>query len=236
MSLLDVQALYAGYDDTEILHGVNFSIDKAEVVTIIGPNGAGKSTLLKTIMGYATRTGGSVTLDGKDITMLRSDERVSCGIAYVPQLENVFPSLTAEENLRMGGYTLSKSELRRRMELQYESFPRIAERRKQRVHTMSGGERQMLALARALMTEPRLMLLDEPSAAMSPKLAQQVFDTIRDINRQGRAVVLVEQEARGSLEISDRGYALVDGRNAFEGPADRILKDEKLRETFLGVG
>ena len=168
--------------------------------------------------------------------MLRSDQRVHCGIAYVPQLENVFPSLTAEENLRMGGYTLTKSELRRRMELQYEAFPRIAERRKQRVNTMSGGERQMLALARALMTEPRLMLLDEPSAAMSPKLAQQVFDTIRDINRQGRAVVLVEQEARGSLEISDRGYALVDGRNAFEGPADRILKDEKLRETFLGVG
>lgn len=119
---------------------------------------------------------------------------------------------------------------------QYESFPRLAERRKQRVDTMSGGERQMLAMARALMTDPKLLLLDEPSAAMSPKMAEQVFDTIRDINRAGRAVVLVEQEAQRSLEISHRGYALVDGRNAFEGPANRILDDEKLREAFLGVG
>jgi len=234
MALLDVDHITCGYGDTQVLHDVQMHAAEREVITIIGPNGAGKSTLLKAVMGYLHPTGGKISFNGKDVTALRPDQRVLEGIAYVPQLDNVFPSLTVEENLRMGGYILPKNTVGERMERQYEAFPRLAERRKQRVRTMSGGERQMLAMARALMTEPDLLMLDEPSAALSPKMAGEVFETVQRINAQGRTIVIVEQEAENSLRISHRGYVLVDGKNALEDRADRILDNEKIRDAYLG--
>ncbi len=235
MALIEVEDIFAGYDDTEVLHGISIHVDDREVVTIIGPNGAGKSTLLKAIMGYVVPQTGRIRFNGEDITPLRPDERVDHGLAYVPQLENVFPSLTVEENLKMGGYLVGRERLKDKIEEIYTRFPRLAERQNQRVRTMSGGERQMVALARALMTEPRLLLLDEPSAALSPRMAGEVFDKIIEIHEQGKAVIIVEQEAQRSLEVSDRCYVLVDGRNAFEDRAEKVLGNEKIREAYLGA-
>ncbi len=235
MALIEVENIYAGYDGTEVLHGISIGVDDREVVTIIGPNGAGKSTLLKAIMGYVVPDTGHIRFDGEDITPLRPDQRVDDGLAYVPQLDNVFPSLTVEENLKMGGYLVGRERLREKTEELYTRFPRLAERKNQRVRTMSGGERQMLALARALMTDPRLLLLDEPSAALSPRMAGEVFDKVVEIHEQGKAVIIVEQEAQRSLEVSDRCYVLVDGRNAFEDRAEKILDNEKIREAYLGA-
>lgn len=235
MTMLEIESLDAGYEESKVLHDVHLHVNRGEIVTIIGPNGAGKSTLLKAIMGHVPLTRGRILLEDVNIDPLRPDQRVRAGIGYVPQLANVFPSLTIEENLLMGGYILDKSEARRRMEKQFEAFPRIAERRQQHASTLSGGERQMLAMARVLMTEPKLMLLDEPSAALSPRFSQEVFETVREINRDGRTVVIVEQEVEGALAISGRGYVLVDGKNGFEGAADRMLQDEKIREAFLGI-
>lgn len=235
MALLDVDGIFAGYGDTEILHDVSLYVEEGEITTIIGPNGAGKSTLLKALMGYIIPTAGRVCLNGVDVTALPAHERVLKGLAFVPQLDNVFPALTVAENLAMGGYTLSKSELEARIADQYARFPRLAERRTQRVRTMSGGERQMLALARALMTDPRLLMLDEPSAALSPRLADEVFAKVREINESGRTVLIVEQNAERSLAISRRGIVMADGRNAFEGPAQGMLEDEKIRDAYLGA-
>ncbi len=233
--LIDVAGVVAGYDGNETLHGINLNVRRNEVVTIIGPNGAGKSTLLKVIMGYLAASAGEVRLRGEAITRLRPDQRVRRGIAYVPQLDNVFPSLTVLENLRMGGYLLPRRDAQSRIERMYDEFPLLAERRWQRVHTLSGGQRQLLAIARALMTDPGVILLDEPSAALSPRMADEVFDKVVAIRDQGRAVLIVEQEAERSLEISHRGYLLVDGRNAFDGDAGTILADEKIRGAFLGA-
>lgn len=235
MALLEVTECDAGYGAAEILHGVEMAVSTGEVITIIGPNGAGKSTLLKVLMGFLIPSRGCVTLDGRDITKLRADQRILEGIAYVPQLDNVFPNLTVTENLRMGGYSLSRGEARRRSAARLEQFPRLGERKHQKAHNLSGGERQMLAMARALMTEPRLLLLDEPSAALAPALVQQVFNTIADINAQGCTIVIVEQEAQIALEASDRGYVLADGRNVVDDRADRILEDKTVREAYLGV-
>ena len=234
MALIEVENIYAGYDGTEVLHGISMHVDNREVVTIIGPNGAGKSTLFKAIMGYVVPHTGRIRFDGQDITPLRPDQRIDHGLAYVPQLENVFPSLTVEENLKMGGYLVERERVKEKIEELYARFPRLAERKNQRVRTMSGGERQMLALARALMTDPRLLLLDEPSAALSPRMAGEVFDKVVEIHEAGQAVIIVEQEAQRSLEVSDRCYVLVDGRNAFEDRSERILDNEKIREAYLG--
>lgn len=235
MAMLEIEALDAGYGESKVLHDVNVCVENGEIVTIIGPNGAGKSTLLKAIMGHVPLTRGRVLLEGENLGRLRPDQRVRAGIGYVPQLCNVFPSLTIEENLLMGGYILDNAGARQRMERQFELFPRIAERRRQHASKLSGGERQMLAMARVLMTEPKLMLLDEPSAALSPKLSHEIFETVLDINRGGRTIVIVEQEVEGALAISNRGYVLIDGQNGFDGPADRMLEDEKIREAFLGI-
>jgi len=233
--LIDVDHVIAGYHDNEILHGVSLTVGEREVVTIIGPNGAGKSTLLKVIMGYLVPSAGEVRLAGTAITRLAPDERVRKGIAYVPQLENVFPSLTVFENLRMGGYLLPRKEVGRRIEELCAEFPLLAERRRQRVHTLSGGQRQLLAIARALMTDPDVMLLDEPSAALSPLMADEVFDKVAAIRDRGKAVLIVEQEAERALEISHRGYLLVDGRNAFTDLAQSILANEQMHGAFLGA-
>ena len=233
--VIRVDGVHAGYGEAEILHAVELDVHRDEIVTIIGPNGAGKSTLLKAVMGYLVPTRGRVLFRGEDVTTLRPDQRARVGLAYVPQLEHTFTSLNVEENLRMGGYTLDRETMSRRIQEQYERFPRLAERRKQRVRTMSGGERQQLAMARALMTDPQVLLLDEPSAALSPKLAGQVFEQVQKIHAEGIAIGIVEQDAQRSLEISDRGYVLVDGQNAFTDRADRILENEEIRRLYLGT-
>lgn len=233
--MLVVEGVHAGYGETEILHGIDLQVARHEIVTIIGPNGSGKSTLLKVIMGYLLSDSGCVRLNGTEITRLRPDERVRQGLAYVPQLDNIFPNLTVSENLCMGGYRLQRRERRQGMERLFEQFPRLAERHRQRARTLSGGERQMLALARALMTEPQLLVLDEPSAALSPVMVDQVFETIARLNEQGRTIVIVEQEAPIALQISNRGYVLAGGRIALAERAEQILDNEKIRETYLGA-
>lgn len=235
MLRIEVNEVFAGYAGNEILHGVHLTLAAGEAVTIIGPNGAGKSTLLKVIMGYVLPRAGTVRLDGRPITHLRTDQRVREGIAYVPQLDNVFPSLTVAENLAMGGHLLPRRQLHERVESIYAEFPLLQSRARQRVGTLSGGQRQLLAMARALMTEPTVLLLDEPSAALSPQMADTVFEQIGKINAGGRAILIVEQEARRALEISQRGYVLVDGKNAYESTARTMLDDEKVRAAFLGA-
>ena len=234
MKILQVRDVYSGYGDTEVLHGVSMHLNEGEIVTIIGPNGAGKSTLLKTIMGFLWPTQGKILFRDEDVTRLRPDKKVRKGIGYVPQLENVFPSLTVEENLEMGGYIEDKRHLMERIEGAYELFPVLRERRGQKVRTMSGGQRQMLGMARALMTEPSLLLLDEPSAGLSPKVSATVFERIREIHQRGKAIIIVEQDAYQSLGISNRGYVLAMGQNEYEDEAHKILDSRKIREAYLG--
>lgn len=234
MKILEVKDVYSGYGDTEVLHGVSIYLTEGEIVTIIGPNGAGKSTLLKTIMGYLPPTRGRILFRDEDVTALRPDEKVRRGIGYVPQLENVFPSLTVEENLEMGGYIEHKKRLPERIEEAYELFPVLRDRRNQRVRTMSGGQRQMLAMARALMTEPSLLLLDEPSAGLSPKVSAAVFEMIEEIHRRKKTIIIVEQDAYQSLGISNRGYVLAMGQKEYEDEAHKILDSRKIREAYLG--
>ncbi|MGD9738172.1 MAG: ABC transporter ATP-binding protein [Bauldia sp.] len=236
MSVIEVEDVYAGYGAAEILHGVTLRLAEAEIVTIIGPNGAGKSTLLRVIMGYLIPRKGVVRLRGETVTNVRPDRRVRAGIAFVPQLDNVFPSLTVTENLRMGGYLLPRGALSAQMDKVFAEFPVLAEFASKRARNLSGGQRQMLAMARAMMTEPSILLLDEPSAALSPRMAGEIFDKVAEINATGRTILIVEQEAHRSLGVSHRGYVLVDGRNAYEGPARGILEDPKLRAAFLGGG
>lgn len=234
MDLLEVDHVFTGYDGTEIIHGISMSVKKNEIVTIIGPNGSGKSTLLKAIMGYLKIYKGKITFGAKLITHLRTVERTRMGMAYVPQLENVFPSLTVQETLEMGGYALGKGKMRKGVESMYELFPVLWDKKNMKTATMSGGERQMVAMARALMVRPILLLLDEPSAGLSPKVSEEVFEKIKEIAATGTSMIIVEQDAEQSLSISNRGYVLAVGETAFEGPAETILKHEKIRETYLG--
>lgn len=233
--LLQVDSVYAGYvKDLDILQGINFSIYPGELVTVIGPNGAGKSTLAKTIFGLLTPNRGSITFKGEDITHLKSNEIVQRGMCYVPQITNVFGSLTVEENLEMGAF-LRNTSLKPLKARIYDMFPVLANRRQQLAGTLSGGERQMLAMGRALMLDPDLLLLDEPSAALSPILVASVFEQIKQINQTGKAIVLVEQNARKALEMADRGYVLEAGRDRFEGPGPALLNDPKVGELYLGA-
>jgi ABC-type branched-subunit amino acid transport system ATPase component len=235
MKILEANNIIAGYGKSEILHGVSISLGEGESITIIGPNGAGKSTLLKAIMGYITIFAGDISWKGEDITHLKPHEKVIRGFGYVPQLGNVFPSLTVRENLEMGGFIQTREMVKGRMEKSFQLFPILAERLKQKAGTLSGGERQLLGMARALMTEPEILMLDEPSAGLSPKMAEEVFVTIAAIHEKlGRGIVTIEQDAYQSLSISDRGYVLVMGRNEFEDSADKILSNQKIREAYLG--
>ncbi len=233
--LLEVENVYAGYvKDLDILQGVNFRIYPGELVAVIGPNGAGKSTLAKTIFGLLTPRMGSMIFDGKSIVGSKSDKIVQQGMCYVPQISNVFRSLTVEENLEMGAFVLDQPIQPLKDEI-FTRFPKLAERRHQRAGTLSGGERQMLAMGRALMLKPKLLLLDEPSAALSPLLVDSVFEQIREINRTGTAIALVEQNARRALEMADRGYVLEAGRDRFEGRGIDLLNDPKVGELYLGA-
>ncbi|WNC87272.1 ABC transporter ATP-binding protein [Thermosynechococcus sp. QKsg1] len=235
MSLLQVSDVYAGYiPDVDILRGVNFRLEAGELVAVIGPNGAGKSTLAKTIAGLLTPRLGTITLAGEDITYLRPNQIVKKGIGYVPQIANVFRTLTVEENLEMGAFTKTGN-LKALKERVYDTFPRLAKRRQQRAGTLSGGERQMLAMGRAMMLDPQIMVLDEPSAALSPALVNDVFAKIKEINAQGTAIILVEQNARKALAMSDRGYVLEMGKDRYEGLGSELLNDPKVGELYLGI-
>ena len=233
MSLLTVDTITSGYGDMEVLHEVSVELDTGEIVTIIGPNGAGKSTLMKTIFGLLKPTGGEILFDGRNITGLPPDRIVRLGMAYVPQVENVFPSLTAQENLEMGAFILTGN-FSDRLDDIYGLFPLLKERRRQRVGKMSGGERQMVAMGRALMLNPKLILLDEPSAALAPNLASMIFDRITAINQTGVAILIVEQNAKESLKLSDRGYVLASGRNRFEDTGKNLLTNKEIGELYLG--
>ncbi len=233
MSLLEVKGIFSGYGGLEILRGVNLRVEEGEIVTIIGPNGAGKSTLLKTIFGLLRPSRGSIQFKGEEIVGRKPHEIVRKGISYVPQSENVFPSLTVEENLAMGAFT-RRDGVRRRMEGMFSLFPDLAARSKEPVRRMSGGQRQMVAFARALMLDPKVILLDEPSASLAPIMVGVIFDQIVDINKVGVAVVVVEQNARQALRISNRGYVLVMGQNRLEGPGTKLLADEEVVKLYLG--
>lgn len=216
-----------------MLHGVSVALEPGELVTVIGPNGAGKSTLLKTIFGLLVPTQGTVQLEEEDITGVPPHHIVRRGMCYVPQVDNVFPSLTVQENLEMGAFIL-RGGIEERLSRVYELFPALAARRRQRVGKMSGGERQMVAMGRALMLDPKVLLLDEPTAALAPNLAEQVFQSILAIRASGVAILMVEQNARQSLAIADRGYVLVDGRNRHQGTGQELLADEEIGRLFLG--
>ena len=215
------------------MQGINFSIQPGELVTVIGPNGAGKSTLAKTVFGLLTPTEGKILFKGENIAGLSSDQIVRRGMCYVPQVSNVFSALTVAENLEMGAF-LHNGSLKSLKQKIYTMFPRLAERRHQKAGTLSGGERQMLAMGRALMLDPDLLLLDEPSAALSPILVKDVFEQIKAINATGKAIVLVEQNAKQALMMADRGYVLENGKDKLEGTGQSLLNDPTVGELYLG--
>jgi branched-chain amino acid transport system ATP-binding protein len=233
--LIEADDLVAGYvPGVDILRGCSLELHHGEIVGVIGPNGAGKSTLIKAMFGLLAIRSGSLRFRGEDITFATPHALVAKGIGYVPQVANVFPSLTVNENLEVGAY-LRPREFRTRVDTISSVFPLIAERRRQRAGSLSGGERQMLAMARALMMAPQVLFLDEPSAGLSPVFQDQVFDRVRDINDSGVAIVMVEQNARRCLQIAHRGYVLDQGRNAHTGPGSDLLHDPKVIELYLGT-
>ncbi|GII90401.1 ABC transporter ATP-binding protein [Sinosporangium siamense] len=234
-AILRCDELIAGYlPGVNILNGTDLYVKEGELIGIIGPNGAGKSTLLKSMFGLVNIRSGAVTLKGENITNLKAHALVSRGVGYVPQTNNVFPSLSVEENLEMGAYQAPRK-FKERFEFVSEIFPALKERRKQRAGSLSGGERQMVAMGRALMTEPSVLLLDEPSAGLSPKLQDLVFIQAQQINRAGVTIVMVEQNARRCLQICHRGYVLDQGRNAYTASGRDLMNDPKVIELYLGT-
>ncbi len=233
--LVQVKGVVAGYiPEVDILTGLDLVLRRGEIVTVVGPNGAGKSTLLKVMFGLLRPRSGSVELEGRRVDSLLPHDVVSLGMGYVPQLENVFPSLTVEENLDIPAAALARAERRVRIDGMYDLFPPLKPARRRPAGLLSGGQRQMLAMARALVPEPRVLLLDEPSAGLAPDYVELVFQKIVDIRRIGVTILVVEQNARRALALSDRGYVLELGRNRFEGPGPELLKNETVIELYLG--
>jgi len=232
-SLLAVRDLDAGYGDLQVLDGVDMDVSDEEYVVIVGPNGAGKSTVMKSVFGLTTYMGGSVVFDGDDIGTRRPDEIIHEGIGYVPQNDNVFGSLSVRENLEMGAYILDEVP-EDQIDAVYDRFPILEERSTQKAGTLSGGQQQMLAMGRALMLDPDLLLLDEPSAGLAPDLVAEMFDRIDGINDDGTAVLMVEQNAKEALARCDRGYVLVQGQNRYQDDGETLLADEQVRKEFLG--
>lgn len=234
MALLSVDQMHCGYGSNEIIHGIDFHVEPGEVVTILGPNGCGKTTFIKGILGYLRLTQGRIRFADQDISKLSATQRASLGIGYVPQLSNVFKPLTVLENLQMGGYRLGRDELSVAIDRLFMLFPMLKIRCTQRAGTLSGGERQVLAMARSMMVAPKLMFLDEPSAGLSPRRADEIFEHIRTITGRGTAAVLIEQDAQRALSVSGRAYVLVTGQVAFEGSAAEVAADERIRAAYLG--
>ena len=233
MTLLEIEDLDAGYGELQILDSVDMTVGDGEYVTIVGPNGAGKSTAMKAICNIATVMGGSVQFNGMDITAMKQSEIIRHGLAYVPQNENVFSTMTVRENLEIGAYILDDIH-QERFDAVYERFPILEERTDQKVGTMSGGQRQMVAMGQALMLDPQMLLLDEPSAGLAPSLVDEMFDRIDQINDSGTSILMVEQNAKEALRRCDRGYVLAQGHNHHEGPGRELLADEQVRRDFLG--
>ena len=233
MSLLSVRGVSAGYEQMEVLHDVSIEIQPGEIVTLIGPNGAGKSTLMKTVFGLLRPRRGSIRLNGDDITGLAPSLLVRRGLSYVPQVDNVFPSLTVDENLEMGA-VVRTDDIRARLEEVLALFPSLRPKRRLKAGGLSGGERQMVAMCRALMLDPTLLLLDEPSAGLSPLLVDSVFEKIESINRSGVAILLVEQSAREALRRSHRGYVLAGGQVRLEGAGPALLENPEVGRLYLG--
>lgn len=233
--ILDVRGLVAGYEPgLNIVRGASIHANEAEIVVILGPNGAGKSSLIKAIAGLVPVSTGQVLLDGQDITATPAHLMVRKGLAFVPQTENIFPLLTVEENLRVAGGILARSEVSPRIDEMFGMFPDLARQRRLAAGSLSGGQRQMLAVARALIVRPRVLMLDEPSAGLSPKFVEMVFAQLSQIRRAGLTIVLVEQNAKAALAIGDRAYVLVEGREAHEGVARSLWDDPVVAELYLG--
>ena len=232
--ILEVNNISGGYGSIQILNGIDLTVYESEFVTIIGPNGCGKSTFIKVIFGIANLYEGDIIYRNEDITGMRADSLVKKGIGYVPQTDNVFPSLTVEENLQMGGLDLTKPELDERIEQVYDIFPNIKEKPYHLAESLSGGERQMLAISRVLISNPSFIMFDEPTAALSPKFREMIIEKISDLRKIGITVLIVEQNARLSLAMSDRGYIFSNGAVVHTSDAQNILEDENIGNYFLG--
>ncbi|MDF1557585.1 MAG: ABC transporter ATP-binding protein [ANME-2 cluster archaeon] len=232
MSILQVEGVVAGYTDMDILNGVSIHVEKGEIVSIIGPNGAGKSTLLKAIIGILKPRSGRILFEGRDIAGMVTHNIVAQGMGFVPQEKNTFPSLTVMENLEMGAFL--KHEIGNILDEVYHIFPVLQEKAHQRATTLSGGEIKMLAMGRAMMLEPHMLLLDEPTAGLSPKFREIVFEKIKEINDTGTTILMVEQNAKKALSISHRGYVLEMGQNRFEGEGLSLLENENVLKLYLG--
>lgn len=233
MSLLEMDRVTGGYGDSDILQDLSMRVEDGEIVVIVGPNGAGKSTAMKSVFGLLTIRGGSIRFKGEDITGLKPDQIVRRGICYVPQVDNVFPSLSVHENLEMGAY-LRRDDFSDSLTRVYDLFPPLKEKRRLPAGSLSGGQRQMVAMGRALMLDPALLLLDEPTAGLSPKFMDQIFDIVRSVNAQGVAILMVEQNAKQALALAGRGYVLATGRNRHEDTGAALLADREVAEMFLG--
>ena len=233
-TVIECNGIAAGYvKGLNILQGVDLIVNEKEIVSIIGPNGAGKSTLLKAIMGIIRISAGRFFVNGQEKTNTPTHQIVKEGVGYVPQVENIFPSLTIEENLEIGSWTLNKN-IKQTISKTFDDFPMLKERRKDKAGNLSGGQRQILALARSLVTSPTILLLDEPSAGLSPVAIKEVFETVKEINAKGVAILLVEQNAKRALNFSDRGYVLDQGRNAYQGKGQELLDDPRVIDLYLG--
>ena len=233
MTILSVKEVSSGYGEANILNKVNLRVEPGQIVSIIGPNGAGKSTLLKTIFGILKPNHGTVSLKGEEITGLRPDKIAQKGIGYVPQVSNVFPSLTIEENLEMGAFIRNDDFSQRLAEI-YTLFPVLEERKKQKAGHLSGGQRQMVAMGRALMVDPQVLLLDEPSAGLAPVLVGSIFEKIIEINATGVSMIIVEQNAREALGMAHHGYVLAMGKNVLDDKGEALLKNENVGRLYLG--
>ena len=233
--MLQIKDLYVSYGMMEVLHGISIDVKPQERVSVIGPNGAGKSTLIKTIMGIVKPVSGQILYNGQDITRLPAHKRAGLGIGYVPEGRRVFGKLTVEENLRMGAYELKdNNHIRENMEKVYEIFPRLGERKDQLASTMSGGEQQMLAISRALMLDPKMLLIDEVSMSLMPIMVNTCFDVIQKLNKQGITILVVEQNANKALKVADRGYVLETGNIIISDTAENMRKDDTVQKAYLG--